>query len=358
MQVASCRCIAYGKWDTSNSHIKWLESIPLTKLNKFKYHSGNEEKHEILQFRKSKSRLSQKLRKYRSESSIPFWVIWVIFPFRRFFIMNAWQHHPNMAFLDSASSLCCHESVSVRWLNLSWSWPHFAVQSGRATTSLYPQLHIALKPVTGPSEEPRVKEPWSRTFLERLWTLQSMLLASPSVLNAWGTHQRGGLTWSCSAAKSRDCICHSSRHLSRQISETCFAVFFALRRKEKSHKIRMYVQSLTPYLSMWINKIVCVWMLWIKSKNIIINYFHSNDEILYVTHLTFWKCEVLLKVTLIHPNQGTCFGPTAFNMHGSTHWTSRTSAPTLYYLVFFRARLGPFWEHLSLQIFTPRIVVQ
>lgn len=172
--------------------------------------------------------LSQKLRKFRwfpsaAECSIPFWVIWVIFPFRRFFIMNmnAWQHHPNMAFLDSASSLCCHESVSVRWLNLSWSWPHFAVQSGRATTSLYPQLHIALKQVTGPSEEegPMLHDSTScqRTMKNLFGTTLNppkyAKMASPWVLNAWSRPINEVVYMVVFAAKSRDCICHSSRHL-------------------------------------------------------------------------------------------------------------------------------------------------
>lgn len=205
----------------------------------------------------------QKMRKYRwfpsaAECSIEFWVI---FPFRRFFIMNAWQHHPNMAFLDSASSLCCHESVSVRWLNLSWSWPHFAVQSGRATTSLYPQLHIALKQVTGPSEEegPMLHDSTScqRTMKNLFGTTLNpqkyAKLASPSVLfHAWGTHQRGSLprvgiafvtlldTW-VDKYQKRVSQC-SLRWGERRNLIKSLCMFRLWRRIE----------------SMWINKIVCV----------------------------------------------------------------------------------------------------
>ena len=35
---------------------------------------------------------------------------------------------------------------------------------------------------------------------------------------------------------------------------------------------------------------LCVWMLWIKSKNIIINYFHSNDEIIVCHKKTHLLC--------------------------------------------------------------------
>ena len=173
------------------------------------------------------------MRKFRwfpsaAECSIPFWVI---FPFRRFFIMNAWQHHPNMAFLDSASSLCCHESVSVRWLNLSWSWPHFAVQSGRATTSLYPQLHIALKQVTGPSEEEGPMLHDSTSCQRTIKKLFGTTLNPPKYAfgisfgsKCLGDPSTRWITWSCSAAKSRDCICHSSRHLKTNIRNAVCSV--------------------------------------------------------------------------------------------------------------------------------------
>lgn len=166
--------------------------------------------------------------------------------------MNAWHHHLNMAFLDSASSLCCHESVSVRWLSLSWSWPHFAVQSGRATTSLYPQLHC--RETTAPSGPGKgTNASWFNSQrsmknldLAPLWTLQSMLLASPPVLNAWGTHQRGGLygrvhmlppflIWQPLSSQLLRCQ-ESGLHLSlfstpEAKSQKRWAVFFVLRPK-------------------------------------------------------------------------------------------------------------------------------
>lgn len=288
--------------------------------------------------------------------------------------MNAWQHHPNMAFLDSASSLCCHESVSVRWLNLSWSWPHFAVQSGRATTSLYPQLHIALKQVTGPSEEegPMLHDSTScqRTMKNLFGTTLNpqkyAKLASPSVLfHAWGTHQRGSLprvgiafvtlldTW-VDKYQKRVSQC-SLRWGERRNLIKSLCMFRLWRRIE----------------SMWINKIVCVWMLWIKSKNIIVKHFHSNDEIIVCHKKTHLLC-------VFGPLKGrsllfTCNKTTnGWSSHTIRHllWSNCIQYAWIHTLdvqdfgpnslrphVFFRGPVGSVLEHLTLQIFTPRLVV-